>query len=165
MGLESWKYDRFQSRNRESFLFKEDFVFTPDAPTGLFQSRNRESFLFKLNIRQTFRCAPTKFQSRNRESFLFKKFNSFLMPTEVFRFNLVIENLFFSSRLQPQRKLSNRPRFNLVIENLFFSRLWTATLYRSKHSQFQSRNRESFLFKVSPMFKLAGISEIRVSIS
>ena len=39
-----------------------------------FQSRNRESFLFKpKNLGQQTHIANIEFQSRNRESFLFKK--------------------------------------------------------------------------------------------
>ena len=39
----------FQSRNRESYLFKLDNNGALVLPTGLFQSRNRESYLFKLD--------------------------------------------------------------------------------------------------------------------
>ena len=38
---------RFQSRNRESFLFKYNTWSIAVLRTSPFQSRNRESFLFK----------------------------------------------------------------------------------------------------------------------
>ena len=40
----------FQSRNRESYLFKENAVPEQNAAASLFQSRNRESYLFKSII-------------------------------------------------------------------------------------------------------------------
>ena len=87
-------------------------------------------------------------------------------------FNLVIENLFFSSlpRGETQKIVAmfqsrNRESFlfklrtarifmswcsicfNLVIENLFFSRLMEK-IEANAQIEFQSRNRESFLFKI-----------------
>ena len=69
----------FQSRNRESYLFKE--VRVPRSRRkrrwrGIwtFQSRNRESYLFKVNlVVKGIGIRKSRFQSRNRESYLFKK--------------------------------------------------------------------------------------------
>ena len=138
----------FQSRNRESFLFKawvkvlsvaylecfnlviENLFFSSERPIQLkkrmlvmFQSRNRESFLFKCELSECIVNAATEFQSRNRESFLFK---TPLRPSSSqqrlsSRFNLVIENLFFSRLIVFKVTLAEVLRFNLVIENLFFS--------------------------------------------
>ena len=136
----------FQSRNRESYLFKvESFIVY--IKIGLFQSRNRESYLFKYQSKaslpsgftQRFNLvieslifsrksleAPTtrgrQFQSRNRESYLFKRGNLEQAERNLHRFNLVIESLIFSS-------------VNVV------SRVLNAVF------EFQSRNRESYLFK------------------
>ena len=68
-----------------------------------FQSRNRGSFLFK-----GFACLRATgffaFQSRNRGSFLFKGVEPRQAPMyRCYRFNLVIEVLFFSSGLTQQR--------------------------------------------------------------
>ena len=69
----------------------------------MFQSRNRETFLFKSKTPETSRImeALTEFQSRNRETFLFKEklmgYKGY-SPTE--GFNLVIEKLFFSSEVK-----------------------------------------------------------------
>ena len=40
-------YARFQSRNRESYLFKSTTDTDRRGGKALFQSRNRESYLFK----------------------------------------------------------------------------------------------------------------------
>ena len=73
MGLEGWKYDQFQSRNRDTFLFKH-------APRERDQKNQMQSFnlvieiLFFLSPRSDAvyvkRYSP--FQSRNRDTFLFK---------------------------------------------------------------------------------------------
>ena len=60
-------------------------------------------------------------------------------------FNLVIENLIFSSRCVPQ-SARYRLRFNLVIENLIFSS-GNVPPRDDIQTLFQSRNRESYLFK------------------
>ena len=41
-------HETFQSRNRESYLFKFDENAYPFADVAMFQSRNRESYLFKF---------------------------------------------------------------------------------------------------------------------
>ena len=138
----------FQSRNRESFLFKLSLLFSSNSNWACFnlvienlffsrqwsmrrwfmlmrfQSRNRESFLFKTTPRIIITAwIPVKFQSRNRESFLFKAQGGYCGYQMRNSFNLVIENLFFSSLLC-LCGLPRLPSFNLVIENLFFSRLY-----------------------------------------
>ena len=64
----------------------------------MFQSRNRESFLFKFPFAFWFWRLDLLFQSRNRESFLFKEMPVCLTERSRAGFNLVIESLFFSSR-------------------------------------------------------------------
>ena len=89
----------FQSRNRGSFLFK--VCTQPVRWYGwiLFQSRNRGSFLFKPST-STLRIPLSVFQSRNRGSFLFKPtFSPMAIHSILPSFNLVIEVLFFSSKL------------------------------------------------------------------
>ena len=67
-----------------------------------------------------------------------------------FCFNLVIEILFFSSPLHEIYIRCCRLRcFNLVIEILFFSRTLAGARIRTS-IQFQSRNRDTFLFKSRP---------------
>ena len=61
-----------------------------------------------------------QFQSRNRESYLFKCPERKPIRGCDERFNLVIENLIFSSK-SPQRDEPQAYSFNLVIENLIFS--------------------------------------------
>ncbi len=61
-------------------------------------------------------------------------------------FNLVIEILFFSSPIPNTDPTMKTVRFNLVIEILFFSSM--QTLFDTAGiSEFQSRNRDTFLFK------------------
>ena len=60
-----------------------------------FQSRNRESFLFKSTRFDGNLATTDKFQSRNRESFLFKRSRWGMLASDHTCFNLVIENLFF----------------------------------------------------------------------
>ena len=89
---------KFQSRNREAYLFKaytatvnghvvgsfnlviEKLIFsrqnnggTPQSITRVkFQSRNREAYLFKTFVPNTGVLERDGFQSRNREAYLFK---------------------------------------------------------------------------------------------
>ncbi len=62
----------FQSRNRESYLFKSERKGFFPVNLFVFQSRNRESYLFKSAVNFAETSAPPSFQSRNRESYLFK---------------------------------------------------------------------------------------------
>ena len=85
-----------------------------------FQSRNRESFIFYLEkVKSTLNTF--EFQSRNRESFIF-----------------YLKWLIY--------KTGNTSSFNLVIENLLFSTALKAFLVLLVDLPFQSRNRESFIF-------------------
>ena len=141
---------RFQSRNRESYLFKperrclfarpdacfnlviENLIFSslPKCRTKVFirwkfQSRNRESYLFKYRKRTVYKryCG---FQSRNRESYLFKRLPLWCAYSRYNSFNLVIENLIFSRYSSPSVMILLSSCFNLVIENLIFSRIMSA---------------------------------------
>ncbi len=113
----------FQSRNRDTFLFKiilsisksplvvrfnlviEILFFSSLRQTApmqrltlnLFQSRNRDTFLFKGAEAYLANVRNFKFQSRNRDTFLFKSFALLLVRFVPTGFNLVIEILFFSS--------------------------------------------------------------------
>ena len=139
----------FQSRNRESCLFKSYRECDNWAPGKRFQSRNRESCLFKWDPagKRTDLSQPWKFQSRNRESCLFKlSVESFLQRFVDDSFNLVIENLVFSSQIQEPQQL---------FIWMFQSRNRESCLFKWKRKAipqwktvaFQSRNRESCLFK------------------
>ncbi len=88
------------------------------------------------------------FQSRNRDTFLFKDRSPCGHALSDCRFNLVIEILFFSSRLFLRMLISHWVCFNLVIEILFFSR-WRHPDLQGDHNEFQSRNRDTFLFKTA----------------
>ena len=102
-------------------------------------------------------------------------------------FNLVIENLIFSSQIdwvvrREVSKFQSRNResylfkfrflamlrtslrgFNLVIENLIFSRISMAGM-PGLASMFQSRNRESYLFKGGRVgVPLRGIPKVSIS--
>ena len=187
----------FQSRNRESYLFKSPAFVRPLPPVLWFQSRNRESYLFKFLEKAASKKSRIGFNlvienlifSRNSMitdgEFFYRSFNlvienlifssaechvhllfdlrSFNLVIEnlifsrlspesrqepvTVRFNLVIENLIFSSALFGQVPIGTRSaRFNLVIENLIFSSLGRRTVSICS-GLFQSRNRESYLFK------------------
>ena len=87
------------------------------------------------------------FQSRNRESFIFYDTSHVHLILDSVRFNLVIENLLFSTtaeRIENQQYSS----FNLVIENLLFSTIEERG-FGKVAAEFQSRNRESFIFYFS----------------
>ena len=99
------------------------------------------------------------FQSRNRESYLFKRMKCLKIggiPT-LNCFNLAIENLIFSRQLDMVKPRTFHVRFNLVIENLIFSSSRNSERW-SRHSKFQSRNRESYLFKVYLRFQAVDLS-------
>ena len=91
--------------------------------------------------------AGNMFQSRNRESYLFKCIhtgNALIVAS----FNLVIESLIFSSTVLLLTPHHEGQSFNLVIESLIFSRWWTfGSDCALGWDLFQSRNRESYLFK------------------
>ena len=122
---------KFQSRNRESYLFK-----FRDAETGatlhtssLFQSRNRESYLFKKMPRNDTILPVSRFQSRNRESYLFKPYLPEHWGHDA-RLKFQSRNresyLFKWIKRKPSRWHTSLC-FNLVIENLIFSRRISAT--------------------------------------
>ena len=68
----------FQSRNRDTFLFKPN-IFAQLVACGLmFQSRNRDTFLFKETRRVGQETQSVWFQSRNRDTFLFKEVKEYL---------------------------------------------------------------------------------------
>ena len=110
----------FQSRNRESYLFK-----CAGVPLG--SSRTRcfnlviENLIFSRRFQRDREIESAEFQSRNRESYLFKPVDKSTTLRDVATsFNLVIENLIFSSL--PYLASDIRcAGFNLVIENLIFS--------------------------------------------
>ena len=197
MGLKSWKYDLFQSRNRDTFLFKwaalQSAAYSKLVSISqsryfsfqgqhceicsnadlMFQSRNRDTFLFKTSKSKRVYSGIIKFQSRNRDTFLFKRrltsneeiffyvvsisqsrYFSFQgnKPLDVIQemrlcFNLAIEILFFSRDCRSNCNCSRHSCFNLAIEILFFSRSALGTLTDAGFTEFQSRNRDTFLFK------------------
>ena len=110
-----------------------------------FQSRNRESFIFYF---------PTGFgsqQPRRRfnlviENLLFSTSQRPARAASVISFNLVIENLLFSTMKSLDTGKGITLSFNLVIENLLFSTALKAFLVLLVDLPFQSRNRESFIF-------------------
>ncbi len=79
-------------------------------------------------------------------------------------FNLVIEILFFSSMITAARQNARAVSFNLVIEILFFSSSAKGHIKKVAKPAFQSRNRDTFLFK-SPSRESTFLSTIYVSIS
>ena len=102
------------------------------------------------------------FQSRNRESYLFKTRMEEPVLRTRFSFNLVIENLIFSSHAGLQQFAATDVCFNLVIENLIFS---SEDEIKSldRLIGFQSRNRESYLFKVYADAGSRKIIEVSIS--
>ena len=70
------------------------------------------------------------------------------MITSVYRFNLVIEYLLFSSPVLEFFREIRHSGFNLVIEYLLFSSLFKVSI-NFHDTLFQSRNRVSSLFKAS----------------
>ena len=121
----------------------------------VFQSRNRDTFLFKSLSFSILRIRFGMFQSRNRDTFLFKCSRTSPIASPRQCFNLAIEILFFSSC---QHRQTSQCRmvfsFNLAIEILFFSRRKEHLVKKERTSwypaytcEFQSRNRDTFLFK------------------
>ena len=138
----------------------------------MFQSRNRESYLFKFGI-LLLPSLTLSFQSRNRETYLFKDIlivNHALLALHI-DFNLGIEKLIFSRddrniwclnnqdvSISESRNLSfqvdalsgselrlflfqSRNRETYLFKSLTDFHIWTALLW------FQSRNRETYPFK------------------
>ena len=141
-------YGKFQSRNRDAFLFKRGLSHRPQAQTGhgfnlviemlffsscdwcenwiasvLFQSRNRDAFLFKIVVSVTLYDTDISFQSRNRDAFLFK------VQWHTWRWRIL--NLFQSR---------NRDAF-------LFKPTSRLQGFQAVFMLFQSRNRDAFLFK------------------
>ena len=122
------------------------FALRKYARTHVFQSRNRESYLFKYEKGRVASYLYVAFQSRNRESYLFKQKQQGCCDNPVESFNLVIENLIFSSSTE------NVPTSQVPVS--FQSRNRESYLFKRDEStletgvlEFQSRNRESYLFK------------------
>ena len=175
---------KFQSRNRDTFLFKKPLELIRNPLHGMFQSRNRDTFLFKVStvsvivadsdcfnlvIEILFFSSPffyiilcrlpDMFQSRNRDTFLFKPSRS--RQTQRCRlpcFNLVIEILFFSSQKWDSRA---RPfvAFQSRNRDTFLFKSFIVRWSGVYPAQFQSRNRDTFLFKSS----LCSIFSTRIS--
>ena len=161
----------FQSRNRDTFLFKVWRVVDSDDTSPEFQSRNRDTFLFKLHSDTGRVKNDTSFQSRNRDTFLFKRevrahiawqdkaFQSRNRDTFLFKLGAarwdqhgitvsISQSRYFSfqdAALCEYYRLYLR--FNLAIEILFFSRTHVVNLEIVRRRAFQSRNRDTFLFK------------------
>ena len=161
----------FQSRNRDTFLFKEGRISQPWV-SPMFQSRNRDTFLFKKY--KTFVAAPeysfnlvieilffsrkrgdafssafaVMFQSRNRDTFLFKgDTGGGTIAVSGFQ-SRNRDTFLFKSNSCPSRCPFSHLSFNLVIEILFFSSAPLKTpSVKSLNCKFQSRNRDTFLFK------------------
>ena len=92
------------------------------------------------------------FQSRNRESFVFYNRMNGTDPENQLRFNLVIENLLFSTT--DCRNLTDSIKLS------FQSRNRESFVFYCHHHQdmrvyerFQSRNRESFVFYFADFFR------------
>ena len=160
----------------------------------LFQSRNRESYLFKLIKPSSARLTKIPCFNLAIENLIFSsphqpyslavagdivsisqsRILSFQVPNvepppepeSNNRFNLAIENLIFSSyfRCAVPRCDKRSDRFNLAIENLIFSRYFRSIVVRYAMILFQSRNRESYLFK-DVVFQHTRIGCLPVSIS
>ena len=114
---------RFQSRNRESYLFKFSTLVITRYRTNRFQSRNRESYLFKCSASSTGAggCTCT-FQSRNRESYLFKSMGCLrLSGNRRSSFQSRNRESYLFKSIARKHPMKLRISFNLVIENLIFS--------------------------------------------
>ena len=92
-----------------------------------------------------------KFQSRNRESYLFKVSYRVRYHTLITCFNLVIESLIFS-RIRFAKRLHKSRMDAFQSRNresyLFKVECYTCYGFTESRSEFQSRNRESYLFKI-----------------
>ena len=93
---------KFQSRNRDAFLFKDGSPCDRARRSDQFQSRNRDAFLFKFKVAALGLGLFIQFQSRNRDAFLFKCVGTGGPHIELNSFNLVIEMLFFSRVKRPR---------------------------------------------------------------
>ena len=138
----------FQSRNRESYLFKLGAIIVMLKALRSFQSRNRESYLFKSRTQLAADTHIILFQSRNRESYLFKHKVGSVLFAAFISFNLVIENLIFSRlgrwmvSVRCNRRFQSRNR-----ESYLFKLAGLPAYLNDLRLMFQSRNRESYLFK------------------
>ena len=138
---------KFQSRNRESYLFKcLPARLPPDGDVPCF-NLVIENLIFSSHALLDTQPQRLKFQSRNRESYLFKTITcgQVSLPSVASSFNLVIENLIFSRSLED---------WNIATIGTFQSRNRESYLFKFPFSDvfpylslFQSRNRESYLFK------------------
>ena len=92
------KQTRFNLGIEKLFFSSLRMLFMIRLPIMLFQSRNRETFLFKGAAISPDDLSGFLFQSRNRETFFFKHGIEFAHTRRgAQRFNLGIEKLFFSS--------------------------------------------------------------------
>ena len=138
----------FQSRNRESYLFKEREQREADKASRLSFNLVIENLIFSRGHWRAVIGILRPFQSRNRESYLFKSrhCDPRIRERSILCFNLVIESLIFS-RIWCDSWIRLQVSFNLVIESLIFSSQPRSEICRYSVS-FQSRNRESYLFKI-----------------
>ena len=140
----------FQSRNRGSFDFKPKFKHDYPLPvTREFQSRNRGSFDFKLA--EACGCHPSEllFQSRNRGSFDFKGGSQTMTYPFPYKFQSRNRGSFDFKTASSSAGYPRHQSFNLVIEVLLISSCGRFKPRAPRErSQFQSRNRGSFDFKL-----------------
>ena len=148
------KYFLFQSRNRDTFLFKNRYARRYGGRSGMFQSRNRDTFLFKeCQEVMTKEQKDFLFQSRNRDTFLFKLWRiRWAGSRSILRggFNLAIEILFFSRKESLNFGLQQVLKFQSRNRDTFLFKGVDGATSGAACVMFQSRNRDTFLFKLNP---------------
>ena len=121
MGLKSWKYDLFQSRNRDTFLFKRVIGICTGEHTERVSISQSRYFSFQVDT-VFLECRINLVSISQSRYFSFQDRRYAVSSASGSGFNLAIEILFFSSYALRKALSPGLSSFNLAIEILFFSR-------------------------------------------
>ena len=163
----------FQSRNRDAFCFKPLNTLSSAIHFDEFQSRNRDTFCFKSIMTETeVEGTSVEFQSRNRDAFCFKcctkkhyqVSSECVSISESRRFLFQVKSWRTRHTLQARVSISESRRFlfqarknpsgrypvNVSISESrrFLFQASTETPHPLTITEFQSRNRDAFCFKL-----------------
>ena len=139
----------FQSRNRDTSLFRSLSLSTYVTPRMQFQSRNRDTSLFRIKAKCSVCNMPYPFQSRNRDTSLFRRSQRYNPKRATFTVS-ISQSRYFSFQAPKISTHSTAPKrsFNLAIEILLFSGYKTLKIGKFLSGRFQSRNRDTSLFRI-----------------
>ena len=138
---------RFQSRDRDAFLFNFVRFYVTERPYWLFQSRDRDAFLF--NVIHSFEYPLFGRVSISRSRCFSFQLACFRCGCQLHVWYVSISrSRCFSFQLSyPMRPTTSKCCFNLAIEMLFFSTNVGGLVQNAVGATlFQSRDRDAFLF-------------------